>query len=270
MNEKHPLFTLDGNRYLPTDWAIGPWDPQLLHGGASAALLTHGIEAMQPDPDWLPAKLNFDFFRPIRKTPMTLRAEVVREGKRVRLVDVFLAEEGGVVARASGFVIAPTRDAPASALSAIHAPVSWQDLKPVLDPGTGRHRQFNSKIEFRPTTAPFSGPGISVWLKANYALLPDTPLTPACRTAALSDFANAIGIWSDPTRRGFINADIALSTYRRQRGDWICLESVARPDGDGIAVSTVRLYDEAGLFGSATTVCLARPMKSLSEGVPAA
>ncbi|MCK9285801.1 MAG: thioesterase family protein [Rhodocyclaceae bacterium] len=270
MSEKQSIFTFDGSRYMPTDWAVGPWDPQLLHGGATATLLAHGIEATQPEPDWLLAKLNFDFFRPIRKTPMTLRTEIVREGKRVRLVDAFLAEEDVVVARASGFMVAPTYDAPAPLIPATHAPASWQGLNPVTDAGTGRHLQFNSDIEFRPITAPFSGPGIVVWVKAPYDLLPGTPLTPTCRTAAMSDFANAIGIWSDPARRGFINADIALSTYRRQRGDWLCLESAARPDGDGIAVSNVLLYDEAGLFGSVSTVCLAKPMKSLSEGAPAA
>jgi hypothetical protein len=32
------VFTTDGERFVPTEQARGPWDPRALHGGAPAAL----------------------------------------------------------------------------------------------------------------------------------------------------------------------------------------------------------------------------------------
>ena len=49
------IFWRDGERFIPTEPARGPWDPRALHGGAPAALLTAAFERIikrhgyQPD-----------------------------------------------------------------------------------------------------------------------------------------------------------------------------------------------------------------------------
>jgi hypothetical protein len=41
------IFLRDGERFVPTDLARGPWTPQAQHGGAPAALLAYAIERFQ-------------------------------------------------------------------------------------------------------------------------------------------------------------------------------------------------------------------------------
>ena len=42
------IFTTDGGRFIPTEQARGPWDPQALHGGAPAALIVTALERHEP------------------------------------------------------------------------------------------------------------------------------------------------------------------------------------------------------------------------------
>jgi hypothetical protein len=48
------VFLADGRRrpgrerFIPTEHARGPWDPQALHGGAPAALMTTAFERVEP------------------------------------------------------------------------------------------------------------------------------------------------------------------------------------------------------------------------------
>ncbi|MGZ4694217.1 MAG: hypothetical protein ACXWA3_11385, partial [Acidimicrobiales bacterium] len=43
--EASAVFGPDGERYVPTEAARGPWDPEALHGAAVAALLAGSLEA---------------------------------------------------------------------------------------------------------------------------------------------------------------------------------------------------------------------------------
>ncbi len=62
----------------------GPWDPQALHGGAPAALITREFERMEPGSQLPIARLSFEFLKPIRFAPLTLSTRIVRDGRRVQ------------------------------------------------------------------------------------------------------------------------------------------------------------------------------------------
>ncbi|HXC37688.1 MAG TPA: acyl-CoA thioesterase domain-containing protein, partial [Burkholderiales bacterium] len=99
------MFVLQDGLYLPTDRSRGPWDPGFLHGGAAAALLAHGVEAERKDPEMVISKIAFDLMRPVPMAPLSLSAQVVRDGKRVRYVDVTLRSKDQLVARAAAVML---------------------------------------------------------------------------------------------------------------------------------------------------------------------
>ena len=43
-HEKQPFFTHDGDTFIPTEVANGPWDPKSLHGRVIIGLLAFAIE----------------------------------------------------------------------------------------------------------------------------------------------------------------------------------------------------------------------------------
>lgn len=262
---KH-LFELDGDKYVPTDWARGPWDPALLHGGPPAALLAHALEEERNDSALWTTRITIDLLRPVRLAPLRTSRQVVREGKRIKLVDAFLHDGDTLVARASGLMLRRNADPAQSPASAAQLLVpSWEALPPrdvghvgnLGDLDGGDTRLFHRGTEFR--TVPKTQPdrNFAVWIRIPYLLLPDQPLAGLEYVAAISDYVNAAGTMAHPARRGFINADITLNLHREASGEWICMESISRPDHAGIATSAVSIHDAAGLLGSASSCCLA-------------
>jgi hypothetical protein len=88
---ERPIFETDGDRYVATTSARGPWDRRACHGGAPAALLAAAIDRTPAPVAMQGVRLTFDLLRPVPVgVPLRLDVEVVREGRRVQLVDTRL------------------------------------------------------------------------------------------------------------------------------------------------------------------------------------
>src|SRR5664280_1564604 len=59
------IFLPEGERVMPTEHARGPWDPQALHGGATAALMTAAFQRVEPGAELQIARLGFELLRPV-------------------------------------------------------------------------------------------------------------------------------------------------------------------------------------------------------------
>ena len=60
------FFAQDGEAFVPTDATLGPWCPDLLHGGPVAALFTTALERVG-DPSFVSTRLTVEFVRPVRQ-----------------------------------------------------------------------------------------------------------------------------------------------------------------------------------------------------------
>ncbi len=256
------LFTLENNRYLPTLWARGPWDPQLLHGGPPAVLLARALEDERDDPDLLISRLTVDLMRPVRMAPLHTTTQRVRKGRRIQLVDALLHDGDTVVARATALMLKRNGDA-----SSVSAPLparllSWQVLETREPKKVGNmtdesdDRLFHRHVDVRLVPRTHPDLPFATWLRVPYGLLPGQALTHFERTVAAADYVSPVGSMANPPNRGFINADFTLSLSRDPVSEWLCFESLGRPDQAGIATSVVNLYDEAGLLGAITCSCL--------------
>jgi hypothetical protein len=95
------VFVAEGERFIPTEHARGPWDPQALHGGAPAALMTAAFERVQPGAELLIARLGFELLRPIPFAPLTISTRIVRPGRRVQELAGELRAGDELICRAS-------------------------------------------------------------------------------------------------------------------------------------------------------------------------
>ena len=86
-----PFFTTDGDAFIPTPAANGPWDPKSLHGRVIIGLLAFVIEQRHGGDDFVPARLTVDMFRLPGFAPIEVKTKLVRHGMRIRVVDPFLA-----------------------------------------------------------------------------------------------------------------------------------------------------------------------------------
>ncbi|HTA14786.1 MAG TPA: thioesterase family protein [Solirubrobacteraceae bacterium] len=269
------IFLADGERFIPTEHARGPWDPRALHGGAPAALMTGALEQVQPGAELPFARLSFEFLRPVPMAPLKLSTRITRAGRRVQALEAELSAEDVTVCRASALRIMPAPvELPELALAQVQA--AGPDA--IAGPQDGEHVHFAlddlerksfaaSAMEMRflkgrpltgelpemDTPAGHAPSGAAtVWMRLRHPLLPDQPLTPLARVVATSDFGNGVATVLPFDQYLFINADLTISLNRRPEGEWVALDAhtLLHPDGIGWAESV--LHDERGALGRAT------------------
>ena len=99
--KNQPFFTRDGNAFVPTEVANGPWDPGSLHGRVVIGLLAFEIEQQHVAADFVPARLTVDMFRLPKLLAVEVKTKLVRDGLRIRLVEAEFFSGGVSMARAS-------------------------------------------------------------------------------------------------------------------------------------------------------------------------
>ncbi len=104
------IFVPNGDSFVPTEHARGPWDPRALHGGAPAALIAAAFERMQPGAELPFARLSFEFLRPVPMAPLQLSTRISRPGRRVQALEAELSADGVTVCRASALRLVPVPD----------------------------------------------------------------------------------------------------------------------------------------------------------------
>jgi len=245
------IYLPDGSdRFEPTELARGPWDPGAQHGGAPAALIARAVERVESVVPMDVVRLTYEFLRPVPLTPLELRTRVLRDGKRVQLVEATLHAEEQEVARASALRI--RSDAVAAPDGAPEPPPHGGPADgTLLEPPAARDTSFawhGMEIRFGAGAFWDVGPAFA-WFRLRHPLVAGEQPSPLQRLAAAGDFGNGIATAVSWATHVFINPDLTLYLERLPRGEWVGLDAVTRVGGAGIGVSDSALYDEQGRVG---------------------
>src|ERR1700710_2714781 len=107
-----PFYTRDGARFLPTERGRGPWNPQSLHGRVVIGLLAHAIEHNHGGEGYLPARLTVDLYRLPDFSPVDVTTRIVRDGRRIKVIDAEYFSNGVSMARATSQLLLRGENAP--------------------------------------------------------------------------------------------------------------------------------------------------------------
>src|SRR5690348_2932567 len=99
------LFVVAGEEVVPTELSRGPWDPNALHGGPTAALLARAIERHDPGPASFVARLTVELFRPVPLAPLRIAVRTARPGRNVQSLEAAVLADEVEVARATALRI---------------------------------------------------------------------------------------------------------------------------------------------------------------------
>lgn len=258
------FFRAEGDLLVPLPRATSGWGGSdgrdQLRGTAVSGILARAAERAADSLDgaerFRPVRWTLDLFRPGAMVPGSTEATVVRGGRRLRLVDAVLVQDGRTVARASLLLLATGGPSSGSRwtgpLPATPAPpptdLAPGDGEPILyrsdgDWSTDRHAHTNAARK-------------TVWFPAAPLVEGEDP-TGFQHAAVVADGANLTSSWGT---RGveFINADATMTLTRAPaRGDGIGLHAESRVETDGIATGTTTLFDRHGPLGSVVVSTLA-------------
>ena len=241
------VFIADGDTFMPTEHAGGPWDPGALHGGAPAALMTRAIEAVSAEQEMFTSRLTFEFMRPVPTAPLKVSTEVIRPGRKVQLVQESLQAGGREVARSTALRI--------RRLDVDLPPQPDGDVLPPPESGTSLGelpwRGFGRAMEPRLVAGSFVEPGpATVWFHLTMPIVAGEMPSPLMRAVAAADFGNGISSVLEWLSYLFINPDLTVYMHRLPRGEWIALQSVTTVQSNGIGLAQSRLYDRDGSVGT--------------------
>ncbi len=190
------FFTVDGGSYVPGPMTRGPWGAAM-GGQIVGGLLGWGIEQSGLDPDFQPARLTVDLLRPALLLPVQIQTSVLREGRRIRLLDATLIQRDTIVARASALFLRRGAHPDGQVWS---APVE-------MPPLPTRHDGFPADMPFHiwGYGATLEGsPGISAgewqqshaqkfaWARLFRPMVQGHPLTPFTRLAFAGDITSSV------------------------------------------------------------------------------
>jgi len=244
--------------------AQGPWGPTL-SGHVVGGILARAVEQAGGGDGLQPARLTVDLLRPTAIAPLEVRTTVQREGRRIRLVDAALVQNGDVVSRASAVFLRrgeqPTGDIWSS-------PVTMPALPP--DPGPlpadlpmfvwGFGGEGSSGGEFGFAEWHDGGPKYA-WVRQLRPLVAGETVSPFVEAAMAADATSALTHWGTSGLR-YINADYTLSLTRLPKGPNIGLAALVHSSHDGVASGAAAVFDEYGPIGNSMAVALVNPIES--------
>jgi Thioesterase-like superfamily len=256
------FFVTDGEGYVPTSLARGPWGPSL-SGNYIGGLLGRAVEQEVDDAELQPARLTVDLLRPVALQPLRVHSSVVRDGRRLRLVDAVMTQNDVMVARASALFLRRgehTEDGvwttPVTMPAIPAQPAVLADDLPMLLHSFGRDAVAGSPgvgvTEWRHDGQKFA------WVRETKLLVDDEPMSPFTRAVMAGDVTSSLTHWGTDGLQ-FINADYTITLSRLPDGVYIGLASMTHYGHAGVATGVATLFDESGPIGSGMATALANP-----------
>src|SRR5262245_51028697 len=101
MSEDEALYVRDGDAYVGTGCTRGSWHDNGQSGGAVLALLGHVLEDVPTLTPMSLTRLTVDIVQPVPVGErLDVRTEILREGKKIQLVELAIVAADAVTTRA--------------------------------------------------------------------------------------------------------------------------------------------------------------------------
>jgi len=262
------IFTLEGERLVPTPDACGPWSPNHMHGGPVFGVMARAFEAALPDAELIPCRFTFDLSRAVPLAPLEVHTHIAQQSGRLCLMRASLRAGGEELVAASALWLRES-DVGESVRDANKPPgpegIETHSLFGAMRGGSApRGPGYHVRVETR-WVPRAEGQPLAIWFRMPLPLVAAEATTALQRAVQLSDFANAVGAISLRERGAgslpFINVDATLHLTRRPAGEWFCIQSRSLEIERGISVASSALYDEHGHFGHVTQSRLLNRMR---------
>jgi hypothetical protein len=266
MADRALFLSQDDGTYVATELSQSAWDPRDANGGSTLALLGHCLDDVPTLVPMTLARMTADLMRPLPLgRPLTVTSDVVREGKKIQLVDLSLHVDGVLHARASTLRL---RDADLTGRDDLPTPEPVPAPPPALVPVEEAVSLRESSISqagflqavdmrFAPTQ---DGSARGMWLRLEVPVVAGEPVRPTARMALAFDYANNIGVSMTKGSATTINPDVNAHVLRRATGEWVAITGATRfTPSLGRGVSTAVLSDLDGAFAHVTVCQLVQP-----------
>ena len=253
------FYLREGDAFQATELTRGPWDRGSQHAGPPCALLGRALDGAGALAGQL-VRVTYEILRPVPIARLETRAEIVRPGRSVELVEGALLHEGEAVLRARAWRVRTAE-----------LEIDDRPPEPEVLPGpeAGERKPFfpvewdvgyHTAMDVRFLNGGFVEPGPArAWMRMTVPLIEGEEPQALDRVLVAADSGNGVSAPLDYRRWVFINTDLTVNLRRLPEGEWVCLDAVSYADDHGIGLSDSALHDRGGMIGRATQALLIAP-----------
>jgi acyl-coenzyme A thioesterase PaaI-like protein len=234
-----------GGRFEPTGLAVSPWDVKNQGGVPLGGLIAHLAEQAPAPVPMSTARVVIDILRPTPFAALESRVRVVREGRRMQVLDIELVAAETVTVRAS---VLRVRLADSPAAARMHVP----EVPPLAG---GRSLLLSrSRIAHIAETRLVVG-GLdelgsgTAWFRLSGEIVQGHTISPFVQAVMAADFGSGLSTIVDWREWTFVNLDITVHLTRMPEVGWVKLDAETLSAGNGIALVDGRIADERGPLG---------------------
>lgn len=265
--EAHPH---DADVLIPQEMAKSLWSDKQMHGVAISGAIGRGLERAVEAAgrtDLQPARLTVELFTAAQMVPSRIRTRVVREGRRLLLVDgeMVQTDEDGeekVVARTSAMFLKPTESPEGLVWSSDEVPqVPPLDRVPPTD--TPRVPFLRSDSDWSQNFMEHANAGRKMMWQAVPPVVEGEEQSWFVSAAAVADSSSMVVNWGTQGVE-FINTDITLALSRPFVGSEIGLEARDRFESAGISVGSTVLIDRTGPVGISMVTAMSNARRAVT------
>jgi hypothetical protein len=255
---REAFFVSDGDDLVPQPIARSYWG-LTLHGRLIGGLTARAVEqARREDPDLVCTRLTIDMFRTAQLDPVQVTTVPIREGRRIRVLEVSVTQGGVMVGQGRAVLLRSGEQPPGQ----FPATPGWDGPGAAPTGGSEPRRaepgaRWTSPWDTWPVRGP-KGTHDGMWIRENHDLVQGEPITPLIRVSMAADLASPIANTSTEGL-GFINADYTIYLGREPVGDYVGMQLSGHVSAAGVAVGQCILHDPDGALGFIATAAVATP-----------
>jgi acyl-CoA thioesterase len=248
-------FARDEDRFTPRTIARGGWG-ESVSGHVVGGILAWAAERLVEDPQMQPARLTVDIPRPMALAPVELETRVLRDGKRLRLIESVATQDGNAVARATALFLRRGPQPEGQRWSPeLHMPPIPDDFRPDESSLFVRTYGWGAAVQNPESEWPDTGPKYT-WVYLSRPIVDGEPPSAFVIAAMAGDITASLANW-DSNGLQFINADYTVTLSRLPEGPYIGMAAQGHSSHDGVASGSAALFDRQGPIGHSVSVALA-------------
>ena len=264
-NEAPEAYYLPGpdGVFTATIATESPWDIKAQHGGPPCALIGHVIRENHPDPGFRVARLTVEFLGSIPRSDVTVETGLVRDGRRIRLIEATMSSGGKKVAVARAWQIATSGEGLLAGAELKGAKDIGVPALPPEQPQKGFGREgwgYGASVEARRVRGAYRGTGYAqVWMRPMIPLVAGQEMHPLDRVLVVADSANGVSTRLEMGDWLFIPPAVTITLHRYPAGEWVLISARSDLADDGLGSTSGTLSDASGAIGSVTQPLLVAP-----------
>ena len=242
-----PVFTANA-------MAKSGWGTQL-RGPAVSGLIAREVERTMADrSDLTLVRWTVDMIRPAVDLPSKVTTEVVRNGRRISLIEARFMQDGNIIALASALYLRPGGTTTGETWNSSDTPLA-PPAELIARAREGRvffSEEAGWTVEPEPHQ---NAQRKQLWHGPVHVVSGEVP-SPFVMVATAADTTNLTTNWGTAGLE-FINADVTLYLTRLPDPGGVGLAARTRTESDGISVGTTAVFDSRGVVGTCTVSALA-------------